>query len=115
MEEWFKLDAKNGPCEMRSGSSGTKESTTWHNAARRAPTLTSNGLIARNVRTGEVWRVPTKAIEALRGLPALPPSLKPAVLTRRQAASCAVSGAVSLEIPLQLGALSHDSSRRARF
>ena len=78
LEEWFKLDAKNGPCEMRSGSSGTKESTTWHSAARRrrAPTLTSNGLIARNVRTGEVRRVPTKAMEALRGLPALPPMPK---------------------------------------
>jgi len=57
VEEWFKLDAKNGPYEMRSGTSGTKETPTWHSVARRAPTLTSNGLIARDVRTGEVWRV----------------------------------------------------------
>ena len=69
VEEWFKLDAKNGSYEMRSRSSGTKESTTWNNVARRAPTLTSNGLIARNVRTGDLlWRVPTKAMEALRGV-----------------------------------------------
>ena len=95
-------------------SSGTKESATWHSAARQAPTLTSNGLIARNVRTGQVWRVPTKAMEALRGLPALSPSLKPAVLARRQAASRAISGAVSLEIARQLGALAHDSSGRVR-
>ena len=114
LEEWFKRDAKNGPYEMRSGSFRIKESTTWHSAARRAPTLTSNGLIARNVRTGEVWRVLTKAMEALRGPAALPPSLKPAVLTRRQAASRAVSGAVSLQIARKLGALVHDSSGRAR-
>ena len=49
-----------------------------------------------------------------RGLPALPPSLKPAVLARRQAALRAVSGAVSLEIARQLGALAHESSGRAR-
>ena len=34
VEEWFKLDAKNEPYEMRCGSSGTKESTEWHSAAR---------------------------------------------------------------------------------
>ena len=62
-----------------------------------------------------MWRVPTKkAMEALRGLPAPPPSLKPAVLARRQAASRAVSGAVSIEIVRQLGALAHDSSGQAR-
>ena len=27
VEEWFKLDAKNGPCEMRSGTSGTKKTS----------------------------------------------------------------------------------------
>ena len=97
VEEWFKLDAKNVPYEMRSGSSGTKESTTWHSVARRAPTFTSNGPIARNVRTGEVRRVPTKAMEALRSLPALPASLKPAVLVRCQAASRAVS---SFHLPM---------------
>ena len=89
MEEWSKLDAKNGPYEMRRGGSGTKESATWHSVARRAPTLSTNGLItrARNLRTGEaLWHMPTKAMETLRGLPALPPSLKPAVLARRQAA-----------------------------
>jgi len=99
---------------MRSGSSGTKEPTTWQSFARRAPTLTSNGLIARNMRTGEVWRVPTKAMGALCGLPAPLPSLKPAVLARRQAASRAVSGAVSLEVAGQLCALAHDSAVRAR-
>ena len=114
MEEWFKLDAKNGPYEIRSGTSGTKETLTWHSVARRASTLTSNRIIARNVRTGEVWRVPTKAMEALRGLPALPPSLKRQVTARRQAASRAVRGAVSLEIARQLGALAHESSGRAR-
>ena len=76
--------------------------------------MTSNGLIARNVRTGEVWRVPTKAMEALRGLPALPPSPKPVFLVHRQAASCAVGGAVSLEIARKLDALAHNSSGRAR-
>ena len=86
--------AKNGPCEMRSGTSGTQETPTWDSVARRAPTLTSNGLIARNVHTGEVWRVPKKAIEALRGLPALLSSLKRQLTARRQAASRAVSGAV---------------------
>ena len=91
---------------MRSGTSRTKETLTWHSAARRAPTLTSNGLIARNVRTGEVWRVPTtKAMEALRGpfRHSRPPSsLKRQVTARRQAASHAVSGAVSLEIDCTL-------------
>jgi len=43
VEEWYKLDAKNGSYEMRSGSSGTTESATWNNVARRAPTLTSHG------------------------------------------------------------------------
>ena len=61
-----------------------------------------------------VWRVPTKAMEALRGVPALPPSLKRQVTARSQAASCAVSGAVSLEIARQLGALAHDSAGSAR-
>ena len=58
--------------------------------------------------------MPTKAMEALRGLPALPPSLKRQVTARRQAALRAVSGSVSLEIARQLGALVHDSSGRAR-
>ena len=34
VEEWFKLDAKNGPYEMQSWSSGTKEPTTWHSKER---------------------------------------------------------------------------------
>ena len=58
--------------------------------------------------------MPTKAMEALRGIPALPSSLKPAVLARRQSASRAVSGAVSLEDAHQLGALAHEPSGRAR-
>ena len=83
-----------GVPELRSRRRGTAP----HGEPQQLPTSTSNGLIARNVRTGEVWRVPMKAMEALRGLPALPPFPKPAVLARRQAALRAVSGAVSLEI-----------------
>ena len=108
VEEWFHLDPAAGPYEMRSGTSGSKATARWHGVARPAPTLTSNGLLARNVRTGEEWRVPTEAMESLRGLPALPATQVPSISARRAAAARAVSGAVSREIAFQLGALSRD-------
>ena len=86
VEEWFHLDPAAGPYEMRSGTSGSKATARWHGVARPAPTLTSNGLLARNVRTGEEWRVPTQAKESLRGLPALPPTQVPSISARRAAA-----------------------------
>ena len=41
---------------MRSGSSGSKSNCAWLSIEQQAPTLTSNGLLMRNERTGAEWR-----------------------------------------------------------
>ena len=72
--EFFDIDQERGPCAMRSGSSGCKSNCEWHSVERHAPTLTSNGLLMQNERTGREWRVPSDATAKLRSLAALPTS-----------------------------------------
>ena len=104
VEKWLQLDSKNGPYEMRSGSSGSKANCTWLSVARHAPTLTSNGLLGRNARTGEEWRVPSATMEAMRSLEPLPHT-GDSIVARRKAVSRAITGQVSRAIAAQLRVL----------
>ena len=72
--EFFDIDQDRGPYAMRSGSSGYKSNCEWHSVEQHAPTLTPNGLLMRNERTGFIWRVPSDATAKLRSLVALPTS-----------------------------------------
>ena len=68
VEKWLQLDSKKGPCEMRSGSSGSKANCTWLSVARHAPTLTSNGLLVETrapVRSGACRARPWRQCAAL--------------------------------------------------
>ena len=103
--EFFDIDQDRGPYTMRSGSSGCKSNCEWHSVEQRAPTLTSNGLLMRNERTGREWRVPSDATAKLRSLAALPTSVTKDVAARRCAVARAVDGKVSQEIARQLSAM----------
>ena len=103
--EFFDIDQDRGPYTMRSGSSGCKSNCEWHSVEQHAPTLTSNGLLMRNERTGREWRVPSDATAKLRSLAALPTSVTKDVTARRCAVARAVDGKVSQEIARQLSAM----------
>ena len=103
--EFFDIDQDRGPYAMRSGSSGCKSNCEWHSVERYAPTLTSNGLLMRNERTGRKWRVPSDATAKLRSLAALPTSDTKDATARRCAVARAVDGKVSQEIARQLSAM----------
>ena len=95
---------------MRSGSSGSKSNCAWLSIDQQAPTLTSNGLLMRNERTGTEWRVPSDDTAKLRSLASLPKSTTADVTARRCAVARAVDGEVSREIARQLGAMHHDDA-----
>ena len=103
--EFFDIDQGRGPYVMRSGSSGCKSNCEWHSIEQHAPTLTSNGLLMRNERTGREWRVPTDDMAKLRSLAALPTSHTNDATARRCAVARAVDGKVSDEIAKQLSAM----------
>ena len=103
--EFFDIDQGCGPYVMRSGSSGCKSNCEWHSIEQHAPTLTSNGLLMRNERTGREWRVPTDDMAKLRSLAALPTSHTNDATARRSAVARAVDGKVSNEIAKQLSAM----------
>ena len=108
--EFFDIDQGRGPYLMRSGSSGSKSNCVWLSIDQQAPTLTSNGLLMRNERTGAEWRVPSDDTAKLRSLAALPKSTTADVTARRCAVARAVDGKVSREIARQLGAMHHDGA-----
>ena len=108
--EFFDIDQGFGPYLMRSGSAGSRSNCAWLSIDRPAPTLTSNGLIMRNERTGAEWRVPSDDTAKLRSLAALPKSTTADVTARRHAVARAVDGKVSREIARQLGAMHHDDA-----
>ena len=108
--EFFDIDQGRGPYLMRSGSSGSKSNCVWLSIDQQAPTLTSNGLLMRNERTGAEWRVPSDDTAKLRSLAALPKSTTADVTARRCAVARAVDGKVSREIARQLGAMHHDDA-----
>ena len=103
--EFFDIDQGRGPYVMRSGSSGCKSNCEWRCIEQHAPTLTSNGLLMRNERTGREWRVPTDDMAKLRSLAALPTSHTNDATARRCAVARAVDGKVSDEIAKQLSAM----------
>ena len=103
--EFFDIDQDRAPYAMRSGSSGCKSNCEWHSVERHAPTLTSNGLLMRNERTGREWRVPSDATAKLRSLAALPTSDTKDATARRCAVARAVDGKVPQEIARQLSAM----------
>ena len=70
--EFFDIDQGRGPYIMRSGSSGSKSNCIWLSIDQQAPTLTSNGLLMHNERTGSEWRVPSDDTAKLRSLAAPP-------------------------------------------
>ena len=104
--EFFDIDP--GPYLMRSGSSGCKSNCEWLPIDRPAPTLTSNGLLMRNARTGREWRVPSEDTARLRSLAALPKSKTNDITARRCAVARAIDGKVPCEIAAQLGAMRLD-------
>ena len=103
--DFFDIDQGRGPYVMRSGSSGCKSNCEWHSIEQHAPTLTSNGLLMRNERTGREWRVPNDDMAKLRSLAALPTSHTNDATARRCAVARAVDGKVSDEIAKQLSAM----------
>ena len=103
--EFFDIKQDRDPYVMRSGSSGCESNCEWHSVERHALTLTSNGLLMRNERTGCIWRVPSDATAKLRSLAALPTSDTKDVTARRCAVARAVDGKVPQEIARQLSAM----------
>ena len=103
--EFFGIDQDRGLYARRSGSSGCKSNCKWNSVERHAPTLTSNGLLMRNERTGREWRVPSDATAKLWSLAALPTSDTKDVTARRCAVARAMDGKVPQEIARQLSAM----------